>query len=249
MPDDRAQIVRFWHAVEMFSPQQLPKVDAKKHVADFRPGDPMPWEPGGKLRLARPGKVWRHVMFGGVYDLSKIRDVLVSKYGQDDPEAPTRGQSALFACTVDADGYLVEESAVLSACAWAIGQIIQGKPILTGFGEDALHYAEDLRKLTGVTRILADSIRNSVPDAVSGGVTVAVTMALGRSAVRLPRPAVPWQAVWLASWRNQPWGRRATSRRRRSPTERRDPGAAWIKPRSPVPIFIASRPNLPGDSA
>ena len=143
MPDDRAQIVRFWHAVEMFSPQQLPKVDAKKHVADFRPGDPMPWEPGGKLRLARSGKVWRHVVFGGVYDLSKIRDVLVSKYGQDDPEAPTRGQSALFACTVDADGYLVEESAVLSACAWAIGQITQGKPILTGFREDALHYAED----------------------------------------------------------------------------------------------------------
>jgi hypothetical protein len=71
----------------------------------------MPWEPGGKLRLARSGKVWRHVVFGGFYDLSKIRDVLVSKYGQDDPETPTRGQSALFACTVDADGYLVEESA------------------------------------------------------------------------------------------------------------------------------------------
>jgi hypothetical protein len=59
----------------------------------------MPWEPGGKLRLARSGKVWRHVVFGGVYDLSKIRDVLVSKYGQDDPEAPTRGQSALFAAS------------------------------------------------------------------------------------------------------------------------------------------------------
>jgi hypothetical protein len=179
MPDDRAQIVRFWHAVEMFSPQQLPKVDAKKHVVDFRPGDPMPWEPDGKLLPATSGKVWRHEVFGGVYDLSKIRDVLVNKYGQDDPEAPTRGQSALFACTVDADGYFVQESAVLSACAWAIGQIIQGKPILTGFREDALNYAEDLRKLTGVTRILADSIRNAVPDAVSGGVTAAVTMALG----------------------------------------------------------------------
>jgi hypothetical protein len=91
MPDDRAQIVRFWHAVEMFSPQQLPKVDAKKHVVDFRPGDPMPWEPDGKLLPATSGKVWRHEVFGGVYDLSKIRDVLVNKYGQDDPEAPTRG--------------------------------------------------------------------------------------------------------------------------------------------------------------
>jgi len=35
MPDDRAKIVRFWHAVEMFSPQQLPRIDARNHVADF----------------------------------------------------------------------------------------------------------------------------------------------------------------------------------------------------------------------
>jgi hypothetical protein len=178
MPDYPAQIVRFWHAVEMFSPQGLPKTDPKKHVADFRPGDPMPWEPDGKLPRARSGTVWRHEVFGGVYDLSKIRDVLVKKYGQDDPEAPTRGQSALFACTIDADGYLVEESAVLSACTWAIGRIVQDKPTLTGFREDALDYAEDLRKLTGATKILADSIRNAVPGAVSAGVTTAVTTAL-----------------------------------------------------------------------
>jgi AAA domain len=179
MPDDPAQIVRFWHAVEMFSPQQLPRTDARNHVADLRPWDPMPWEPDGRLPQAKPGKVWRHEVFGGVYDLSKIRDVLVKEYGQDDPEAPARGQSALFACTVDADGYLVEESALLSSCAWAIGQILHGKPILTGFREDALNYAEGLQKLTGVTKILADSVRNAVPDAVSGGVTVAVTAALG----------------------------------------------------------------------
>jgi AAA domain len=179
MPDDPVQIVRFWHAVEMFSPQQLPKIDARNHVADFLPGDPMPWEPGGKLSPAKSGKVWRHEVFGGVYDLSKIRDVLVQKYDQDDPEAPTRGQSALFACTVDSDGYLVEDSAVLSACAWAIGRIIRDKPILTGFREEALDYAEGLQKLTGVTKILADSILSAVPDMVSGGVTVAVTTALG----------------------------------------------------------------------
>jgi hypothetical protein len=247
MPDDPAQIVRFWHAVEMFSPQQLPRIAARNHVADFRPGDPMPWEPGGKLPQAKSGKIWRHVVFGGVYDLSKIRDVLVKKYGQDDPEAATRGQSALFACTVDADGYLVQESAVLSACAWAVGQIVRGKPTLTGFREDALDYAEGLQRLTGVTKILADGIRNAVPDAVSGGVTAAVTIVL--AAVRLPRPAVPWQAVWPAIWRNRPSGRRATSKRRRRPTESRDPEPAWIKPRSPVPISIASPPNSPGDSA
>ena len=57
MPDDPARIVRFWHAVEMFSPQQLPKTNAKKNIADFRPGDPMPWEQGGNLDRPRPDRV------------------------------------------------------------------------------------------------------------------------------------------------------------------------------------------------
>jgi hypothetical protein len=249
MPDDPAQIVRFWHAVEMFSPQQLPRTDARNHVADLRPGDPMPWEPDGRLPQAKPGKVWRHEVFGGVYDLSKIRDVLAKEYGQDDPEAPARGQSALFACTVDADGYLVEESAVLSACTWAIGQILHGKPILTGFREDALDYAEGLQKLTGVTKILADSVRNAVPDAVSGGVTVAVTAALGPVGGPLAAAGGAMAGSLAASWRNQPSGRKVASRRRRRPAGSRDPEPAWIRPRSPVPTSIASPPNLPGDSA
>ncbi len=177
--DNPAQIVRFWHAVEMFSPQQLPKTDPKNHVADFRPDDPLPWEPAARLREPKPGKVWRHEVYAGVYDLSKVRDVLVGKYGQDDPEAPVRGQSALFACTVDADGYLVESSGIVSACAWAIGRIASGKPTLTGFRDEAEGCIEDLRKLTGTTRILADGIRSAVPDAVAGGVTAVVTTALG----------------------------------------------------------------------
>jgi hypothetical protein len=179
MADNPAQIVRFWHAIEMFSPQALPGVDARNHVIDFRPGDPMPWEPTGKLSKAKPGKVWRHEVFVGVYDLSKVRDVLVRKYGEDDPEAGSvRGQSALFACTVDTDGYFFEESGVVSACAWAIGQIGRGKPTLTGFRGDAENLTEELRKRTGVGKLLADSIRNAAPDAVASGVTAAVTVAL-----------------------------------------------------------------------
>jgi hypothetical protein len=48
MADNPAQIVRFWHAIEMFSPQVLPGVDARNHVIDFRPGDPMPWGADGE---------------------------------------------------------------------------------------------------------------------------------------------------------------------------------------------------------
>jgi AAA domain len=179
MSDNPAQIVRFWHAVEMFSPQALPRAEARNHVIDFRPGDPLPWEPAGKLGNAKQGNVWRHEVFAGVYDLSKVRDVLVRKYGEDDPEAASvRGQSALFACTVDADGYLRQESGVVSACAWAIGQVERGKPTLTGFRGDAEDFTEELRKRTGVGKLLADSIRNAAPDAVASGVTAAVTVAL-----------------------------------------------------------------------
>jgi hypothetical protein len=85
MSGNPAQIVWSWHAVEMFSPQALPAADAKDHVIDFRPGDPKPWEAAPE---AGPGKV---------------------------PEAgPVHGESALFACTVDADGYLAPESGVVS---------------------------------------------------------------------------------------------------------------------------------------
>ena len=177
--DNPAQIVRFWHAVEMFSPQQLPKVDPRNHVLDYRPGDSLPWEPAARLQAPRQGRVWRHEVYAGVYDLRKVRDVLVAKYGQDDPEAPVRGQSAMFACTVDADGYLIEQTGVVSACAWAIGRIGNGKPTLTGFRDDAERCTEDLRKRTGVTKLLADSIRSAVPDAVASGVTALAATGLG----------------------------------------------------------------------
>jgi hypothetical protein len=193
MSDDQARIVRFWHAVEAFSPRQLPGTDTRNHISDFRPGDPLPWEPGANLPQPEPGNVWHHEIFAGVYDLSKVRDVLVARYGEDAPEpepepepepAPVPGQSALFACTVDADGYLVEESAALSACAWAIGQVIRGKPTLTGFRSCALDHAEELRKLTGAGKILAESIRGAGSDAADSDVTAHLSARTGSG----PRP-------------------------------------------------------------
>jgi hypothetical protein len=181
LPDHPAQIVRFWQAVEIFSPQHLPKPDARRHVCDIRPGEPMPWEPDSRLGAARQGYVWRHEIFGGVYELSRVRDVLVELYGQDDPEARISGESALFSCTVDTDGCLTEQSTVLSACAWAVGQVRRGRSPLTGFHEDALRYADHLERAEDEKdgfRLLAESIRTAVPDAVAGGVTAAVTGAL-----------------------------------------------------------------------
>lgn len=192
MPEDRARIVEFWRAVEIFSPQQLPKPDARARITDLGPGESMPWEPGSRLhsKPTAPDKTWRHEVFGGVYELSRVRDTLVGLYEQNDPTGdgqrePVSGQSALFACTVDADGLLVEGSAVLSACAWAIGRAVaeRGKLTLAGFDQEALRYGDDLGKLAGspvaaAGRLLAASVRAAVPDAVAGGVKAAVAGAL-----------------------------------------------------------------------
>ncbi len=140
---DRRWTVLFWRAIDLFSPQLLPRPDPRNNVEDVYPGEPMPWEPGSRLSTApvTPGKVWRHEVFG---------------------------------CTVDADGLLVEESAVLSACAWAIGRACSGGQRgnwLSGFDQDVLHFGDQLAKLTGADlgaglRFLAASMQEAVPAAV-----------------------------------------------------------------------------------
>jgi hypothetical protein len=189
--DEAAEVIQFWRSVEIFSPQPLPKVDAREHVADLWPGQPMPWEPGSYLSSepVPTGKVWRHEVFGGVYELSRVRDALVKRFNNDDPgdqRKTIRDQSALFACTVDVDGFLMQNSALLSSCAWAVGRIPKaGRSTdtwLNGFKQDALGFGTDLAKLSGLRgeaiRLLASGMRDAVPEAVKGGVAAAVTTAL-----------------------------------------------------------------------
>ena len=136
MSGDAARIVRFWQAIEIFSPQKLPRLEpprrgALQRVVDIRSGEPMPWEPEwrGDTTL-KPDHVWRHEVFGGVFELRAVRDALVQRYGaDDDPDNEQKelvsGHSSLFACTVYADGVLLEGSAVLSACAWATDRALR----------------------------------------------------------------------------------------------------------------------------
>lgn len=184
MSDDPADIVRYWQAVEIFSPQNLQPPDAKKNIRDYQRGEsrPMPWEPSSHLD-PKQGNVWRHEIFGGIYELSKVRDALVATFGDDNPEASVRGESALFACTVDANGVPLEGSHAVSACAWACGQLTRGGSPLTGFHLQTREHADELAKLTepGITsglRLLAAAIRDVIPDAVSGGIGAIVVSAL-----------------------------------------------------------------------
>ena len=150
--DERARVAEFWRAVEIFSPQPLPRPDPRARVTDAGPGQPAPWEPDAPHHAPpAQGKAWRHEVFGGLHDLSRVRGTLTSLYGADDDgqREPAGGQSALFAVTLTGDGAPVPGTAVLSSCAWAVGRAVAapGDPSLAGFGQEARQFAADLGRL------------------------------------------------------------------------------------------------------
>jgi hypothetical protein len=151
--DERVRVVEFWRAVEVFSPQPLPRLDTRLRVTAAGAGDPMPWEPASRhCTSPPPGKEWRHEVFGGVFELRRVRDTLTGLYGPDADGGqgePTGGESALFACTVRGDGALIPGTAVLSSCGWAVGRALSapGDLSLAGFGQDAARFADCLSRL------------------------------------------------------------------------------------------------------
>ena len=177
MADDPVRIAQFWQAVEIFSPQSLPKLDPKNHTVDLQRRDRVPWEQRSRLPEAKAGYAWRHEVYGGLYELSRVRDVLVSRYGQDrDEEPPPKGKSALFACTVNEDGFLVPDSMVVSACAWGAGRVSQGASPIGDIAADTERYADSLARQSRVragVRVLGAAIRGAVPDGVAGAVSAA----------------------------------------------------------------------------
>ena len=167
--DERVRVIEFWRAVEVFSPQPLPRPDTRLRVTDAGPGEPAPWEPDSPRR-ERPaeGKAWRHEVFGGVYELSRVRDTLTGLYGPDDDggqREPASGQSALFAVTVDGDGVLVPGTAALSSCAWAVGRALAapGDLSLAGFSQDARLFGGDLGRLAGADAEAAGTLLAPLP--------------------------------------------------------------------------------------
>ena len=178
MPGNSVRIAQFWQAVEIFSPQSLPKLDPRNHTVDLQRRDRVPWEQLSCLPEASPGYAWRHEVYGGLYELSRVRDVLVSRYGQDRAEEPPpKGKSALFACTVDEDGFLVPDSMVVSACAWGAGRVSQGASPIGDITADTERYAGSLARQSRVragVRVLGAAIRGAVSDGVAGAVSAAV---------------------------------------------------------------------------
>jgi len=72
---DRARIVDYWHAIELFSPQAVDRVNHPERVYRAEAGELLPWEPGHAVQRIRlkPGQALRHVVFCGVYSLAPSR--------------------------------------------------------------------------------------------------------------------------------------------------------------------------------
>ena len=141
---ERADIIQFWHTVEMFSPPSVPEVDRNRSVHAIEPGEPLPWESGHRLAKTSPGKdrVWRHVVYVGTYPLDSVFEALKRIFDPDEDSFDERpaGSSALAAFVVSGQGRALLGSEVLSSCAWATGRALHPGPKdpgwLAGF-EDA----------------------------------------------------------------------------------------------------------------
>jgi hypothetical protein len=99
--DDRANVLRFWRAVEIFSPRDIPAANPRQPVYDIASDGPLPWEHGHALRrVSLPdGKTWRHTVYGGIYPIERVRDVLQREFagGAERFDTPPSGETALRA--------------------------------------------------------------------------------------------------------------------------------------------------------
>lgn len=195
-----AQVVRFWRAVEMFSPQGAPKptmnrrATATEIVVDLDVDDIAPWDPRHWITktVLPKDKVWQFSVYGGIYGVSRVREVLTSVFGRGENEFVERddSQTAMFAFTLDAEGYLVKDSAALSACAWAVGRLQDPGPDapgwLEGFKSEEKSFIESLNRLAPPRPEGRDSAGNGLASkagkAVLGKVESAATEAVSAAA-------------------------------------------------------------------
>ncbi|MEV7416540.1 ATP-binding protein [Streptomyces sp. NPDC089919] len=85
--------------------------------------------------------MWRHEVYCGVFDLELLRQAMIAVLpaGTDpDPGVPQTelvlpGQSAMFALVLDDEGRPLEDTSVISACAWATGRLFDPGPSAPGW--------------------------------------------------------------------------------------------------------------------
>lgn len=134
----RALILRYWRSVELFGASTLDPPNPRERRYQSRPGQPLPWQdkhPLGRQQLPHD-RVWRHTVYGGVFELDRLHTALERVFGDSGPdvdERVPRGSTALFAAVVTQDGRLLLDSLVLSTAAWAVGRAHRPGPNATGW--------------------------------------------------------------------------------------------------------------------
>lgn len=139
-----ADILAYWHAVEMFDPHDIPRETrrGKREPGDecveavrVVPGEPvplLPWQPGHwrygeQPKQKRNGSAWRHTVYGGVFSFGSVRKAFSLTFGYVEGEdfggKRKNEDSALFAFTVDENGILIDDTGAFSSCAWATGRL------------------------------------------------------------------------------------------------------------------------------
>ena len=147
-----ARILQYWKAVELFSPQKVPRLNLNSRSEPvFRAGGetPLPWDTSQWFRPPEAGHKWRFTAYCGLYKLGRVRAYLERKFGRDPKSFDRRpdGESCLFALQVTGDGRPLLDTFVLASCPWAIGRLKDPGPTVPAWidGFEAAAKEESLR--------------------------------------------------------------------------------------------------------
>lgn len=159
----RESVLRYWRAVEFFSPQILPRknpLDRIEPVVELTGGEMEPWHEDHPLQQRRtPGRTSRrHMAYCGVYKIERVKEALEEAFGRDLEAFDERmeGESCIFAIAIAHDGRPLFETFTLSSCAWATGRLRSPGPDsarwLEGFEEAEELLRESFAKRFSVRR-------------------------------------------------------------------------------------------------
>lgn len=141
----RARILRYWRAVEMFSAAPAPRPGPDGEVVRLEGDRPAPWEMEPRGEPLGERRVRRHAVHLGLFSLAEAYGLLERAFPDDfgRGEGPrVRGESATVAFVADEHGRPLPGSLVLSECAWAIAQALSpGATADSGDGFAAAHQA------------------------------------------------------------------------------------------------------------
>lgn len=139
-------IIEYWRAIELFSPQPLPRIQPQSKIDPVFPITPeasLPWEKEHRFQKRKPPKhcTWRFQIYCGVFPVKSATAFLEDILGKD-PESfdqGASGESCVFAFQATEEGRPLFETFTLSSCAWAISKTKTPGPStrnwLVGFDE------------------------------------------------------------------------------------------------------------------